>query len=178
VAVIAGEVSYSHIMALGLRTGHTIADSRLLPLAVDGLIVAGSVILLAGSPLGWLGVALGIGATVFANVESGLPHGALAATVAAWPAIAFSVATFVLERWLKSQAGGERNTNSSAEVAADVPVPYLNGSGLHPDEAAPFAEDLSRGEVPSIRRIRTVLHVGQPRAQEIRARLATLTEGK
>ena len=49
VAVIAGVVSYSHIAALSLRTGQSPADAHLLPLAVDGLIVAGSVILLAGS---------------------------------------------------------------------------------------------------------------------------------
>ena len=105
VAVIAGIVSSSHIEALGLRTGQTITDARLLPLAVDGLIVAGCVILLAGSWLGWIGVALGVGGTVYANVMSGLPRGPLAATVAAWPALAFTVASFMLERWLKAQAG-------------------------------------------------------------------------
>ena len=102
VAVIAGIVSFSHIEALGLRTGQTITDARLLPLAVDGLIVAGSVILLAGSWLGWIGVALGVAGTLYANVMSGLPRGPLAATVAAWPALAFTVASFMLERWLKS----------------------------------------------------------------------------
>ena len=88
VAVIAGIVSFSHIEALGLRTGQTITDARLLPLAVDGLIVAGSVILLAGSWLGWIGVGLGVIGTLYANVMSGLPRGPLAATVAAWPALA------------------------------------------------------------------------------------------
>ena len=68
VAVIAGVVSYSHICALGLLTGQSPADAHLLPLAVDGLIVAGSVILLAGSWLGWLGVVPGVAATLFANV--------------------------------------------------------------------------------------------------------------
>lgn len=195
VAVIAGIVSFSHIEALGLRTGQSITDARLLPLAVDGLIIAGSVILLAGSWLGWIGVALGVGGTVYANVMSGLPRGPLAATVAAWPALAFTVASFMLERWLKAQAeirtGGsdlsskcvERSTDLSSEIRrrpADltgesaVSGPHLNGSGLHPVEAEPFAEELARGEVPTIRRIRAVLHVGQPRAQEIRARLAVL----
>ena len=58
----------------------------------------------------------------------------------------------------------------SAPVPAAVPaVPglHLNGSGLHPAEAQPFAGDLARGEVPTLRRIRAELHVGQPRAQEI-----------
>ncbi len=114
VAVIAGVVSYSHIAALGLRTGQSPVDAHLLPLAVDGLIVAGSVILLAGSPLGWLGVALGVAGTLYANVMSGLPRGPLAATIAAWPAIAFTVASFMLERWLRSQV--------PVRSAAPVPV--------------------------------------------------------
>lgn len=51
-------------------------------------------VLLAGSWLGWIGVA----GTLYANVMSGLPRGPLAATVAAWPAVAFTVASFMLER--------------------------------------------------------------------------------
>jgi hypothetical protein len=71
----------------------------------------------------------------------------------------------------------------SATPAADLPqetavsaVPgvHLNGSGLHPAEAEPFADELARGEVPSIRRIRAELHCGQPRAQEVQGRLAVL----
>src|SRR5690242_13031359 len=84
VALIAGTVSYSHIVSLGIRTGQSPADAHLLPLAVDGLIVSGSVILVCGSWLGWLGVVPGVGATLFANLESGLPHGQLAAVVATW----------------------------------------------------------------------------------------------
>jgi hypothetical protein len=60
------------------------------------------------------------------------------------------------------------------DVSDAVPAVHLNGSGLHPAEAEPFAEELARGEVPAIRRIRSELHVGQPRAQEIQARLAAL----
>jgi hypothetical protein len=148
VALVAGTVSYSHIVSLGLRTGQSPADAHLLPLAVDGLIVSGSVILLAGSWLGWLAVVPGVAATLFANLESGLPHGQLAATVATWPAIAFTVSAAVLERWLAGQGGTESGsrdmthnstfTESSATVAdlpslAD-PVPAavpaaLNGHG-------------------------------------------------
>ena len=102
VAVIAGVVSYSHIVALALRAAQSTVDAHLFPFAVDGLIVGGSVILAAGSALGWLGVIPGVAATLFANLESGLPHGKLAAVVATWPAIAFSVASFMLERWLKT----------------------------------------------------------------------------
>lgn len=103
VAAIAGVVSYSHITALGLRTYQGQADSHMLAIPIDGLIVAGSVILAAGSSLGWLGVALGVAATLFANLQFGLPHGALSAAVSTWPAVAFTVACFMLERWLRSR---------------------------------------------------------------------------
>ena len=103
VATIAGIVSYSHIAALGLRTHQGAGDSHLLPFAVDFLIVAGSVVLLAGYWLGWLCVAAGVAGTLFANLEFGLPYGWLAAIVSTWPAVAFTVVTFVLERWLRSR---------------------------------------------------------------------------
>ena len=130
VAVIAGVVSYGHVEALALAQHQTIAQARLLPFAVDFLIVAGSVILLAGSALGWLGVVAGVVATLFANIESGIPYGPLSATVAAWPAIAFTVASFTLERWLKSQVGqgGQRGQEwpagaSATDIYAAEPEP-------------------------------------------------------
>ena len=118
VAVIAGVVSYTHVYALAVRTQQGPVASHLLPLSLDGLIVAGSAILLAGSWLGWLGVVPGVLGTLFANVVSMLPHGHLAATVASWPAIAFTVASFMLERWLKGQVGQDRPENV---CAADIP---------------------------------------------------------
>ena len=67
-----------------------------------------------------------------------------------------------------------REVPAVPEAVSAVPAVHLNGSGLHPAEAEPFAAELARGEVPAIRRIRAELHVGQPRAQEIQARLAAL----
>jgi hypothetical protein len=120
VAVIAGVQSFSHIEALALRAHQSVTDARLLPFSIDGLIVAGVIIVLAGYWLGWLSVVLGVAATVFSNVESGLPYGPLPATVAAWPAIAFSVASFVLERWLKTHVGrGGHGGHSEAPAEAD-----------------------------------------------------------
>ncbi len=122
VALVAGIVSYSHIVSLGLRTGQSPADAHLLPLAVDGLIVSGSVILLAGSWLGWLAVVPGVAATLFANLASGLPHGQLAAVVATWPAVAFTVSAAVLERWLAGQ--GRPTIARPPGIAAEPePVP-------------------------------------------------------
>ena len=175
VAVIAGIVSFSHIEALGLRTGQSLTDARLLPLAVDGLIVAGSVILLAGSWLGWIGVVLGVAGTVYANVMSGLPRGPLAATVAAWPALAFTVASFMLERWLAARAAPVQERVSRTPVPEDVPdvPPDLNG---HAHTAAElFAADLQAGRVPGIRAIRSGLHLGQDKASQVQAYLRGLT---
>ena len=132
VAIFAGIVSYTHVYALAMRTSQGSVAAHLLPLSLDGLIVAGSAVLLAGSRLGWLGLVPGVAGTLYANVMSMLPHGHLSATVASWPAIAFSVATFMLERWLKSQAGrggqGGRevaNLVDESSIAEPSPEPVL-----------------------------------------------------
>jgi Protein of unknown function (DUF2637) len=121
VAVVAGAVSYNHITALGLRTYQGGADAHLLAVPIDGLIVAGSVLLAAGSMLGWLGVALGVAATLFANLQFGLPHGPLSAAVSTWPAVAFTVACFMLERWIRSRRGQVPATQNEPAMA---PVPH------------------------------------------------------
>jgi Protein of unknown function (DUF2637) len=175
VAGVAGVVSYLHIYGLTLTLHQPVIVARLMPFAVDGLIVVGSVVLLTEAAawwLGWLGVGPGVTISLFANVESGIRYGVLAAIWAGIRAVAFSLATFMLERWLKAQASPE--IGSAAADLEPVPGAYLNGSGLHPAEVQPFVGELARGEVPTIRRIRDELHVGQPKAQEIRARLSVL----
>jgi len=72
---------------------------------------------------------------------------------------------------VRGQAAPATVPDTSAEP---VPGPHLNGSGLLPAEAEPFAGALARGEVPGIRRIRDVLHVGQARAQRVQAGLRAL----
>lgn len=123
VALMAGKVSYSHITALGMRTYQGPVDSHLLAIPIDGLIVAGSVLLAAGSLLGWLGVALGVAATLFANLQFGLPHGALSATVSTWPAVAFTVACFMLERWLRSRRRAHPGEPEPAAAHSGYQVP-------------------------------------------------------
>jgi hypothetical protein len=96
VAAFAAIVSYSHIFELGRGHGQDGTAARLLPLSVDGLIAAASLVMLhaARRKLGvpqlarWM-LGLGVGATVAANVEYGMPFGWLAAVVSAWPAVAF-----------------------------------------------------------------------------------------
>ena len=98
VAAIAAVVSYSHIFALGRAHGQDGTAARLLPLSVDGLIAAASLVMLHAArnripmrrlSLSRIMLGLGVGATIAANVAYGLPYGWLGAVVSAWPAVAF-----------------------------------------------------------------------------------------
>lgn len=134
VATATGVISYRHIYELSIVLYQPPLVARLMPVGIDGLIVIGSVVLLQATPdhpyLGWFGVAPGIAVSVFANIESGIPHGWLAATWAGVPAAGFALATFLLERWLKSQvshpAGVARSGSApdplNFEQQADAPV--------------------------------------------------------
>jgi hypothetical protein len=96
VAGFAAAVSYSHIRNFAEQNGTTHDDAQMLPLSVDGLIVAGSLVMLhearAGRPAPPLArcmLWLGIGATVAANIAYGIHFGWKGAVVSAWPAVAF-----------------------------------------------------------------------------------------
>ena len=84
VAAVTGVISYTHIYRLTLALHQPVMVAQLMPFGVDGLIIVGSVVLLQAAPgqawwLGWVGVVPGVAASVFANVESGLRYGPLAA---------------------------------------------------------------------------------------------------
>ena len=149
VALVAGKVSYSHITALGMRTHQGVTDSHLLFLPIDGLIVAGTVLLVAGSLLGWIGVALGVAATLFANLQFGLPHGPLSAVVSTWPAIAFTAACFMLERWLRYQRRDKDDSDDTATVTLPV-MAHANGNGASPARK-PTNEELAAAAGVSVR---------------------------
>src|SRR5215471_18654476 len=95
VAVVAAVVSYEHAYALVHAHGETGWTAHLIPLTVDGLIWASSMVMLDSArrkvPVPvlarWL-LGLGIVATLAANVAHGLGHGPVGAAVGAWPAVA------------------------------------------------------------------------------------------
>lgn len=160
VATIAGVVSYGHIESLALSVHQTLAAARMLPFSVDGLIVAGSVLLLNRSLLGWLCVVPGIGATIYANVMSGVGHGPLAATVAAWPAAAFALSTFALERWLHSRFKPDPATGAlCGHMVASTPDEAVVRAYLH-------ERDCLRQE-PSQRQLAATWNVSRPRVSAL-----------
>jgi hypothetical protein len=88
VAAFAAVVSYSHVFDLGRLHGQSGTAARLLPLSVDGLILAASLVLLREARNGrpapalarrmfWLGVS----ATLAANALYGLAWGVLGVAV-------------------------------------------------------------------------------------------------
>jgi len=96
VAAVAAVVSYSHIYGLGRAHGQDGTAARLLPLSVDGLILAASLVLLHEARNGrdapglarlmlWLGIA----ATIGTNIAYGAGYGLVGAQISAWPAVAF-----------------------------------------------------------------------------------------
>ena len=96
VAGFAAVVSYSHIYDLGRAHGQSGTAARLLPLSVDGLILAASLVMLhearnkrPAPALSRFMLWLGIAATVGANVAYGSGYGLLGMVISAWPAIGF-----------------------------------------------------------------------------------------
>jgi len=89
-AGFAAVVSYSHIYGLGRAHGQDGTAARLLPLSVDGLILAASLVLLHEArndrdapPLARLMLWLGIAATIGANIAYGAGYGLLGALISA-----------------------------------------------------------------------------------------------
>src|SRR5262249_57417275 len=95
VAAVAAVASYEHAYDLVRAHGEDGWTAHMVPLTVDGLIYASSMVMLDSArrevPVPalarWL-LGLGIAATLAANVAHGLSHGPVGAAVAAWPAVA------------------------------------------------------------------------------------------
>jgi hypothetical protein len=95
VAGVAATISYAHIVQLTRSHGEDGLTARLVPVTVDGLIWAASMVVLdAGRrnrpvpALARWSLAAGIVATIGANVAHGAAHGVIGALVSAWPALA------------------------------------------------------------------------------------------
>jgi hypothetical protein len=171
VTEVAAVASYQHAYDLVRAHGESGWAACMVPLTVDGLIYAGSMAMLDSARRGarvpslarWL-LGLGIVAALAANVAHGLGHGPIGAMVAAWPAVAL-VGSYELLMMIIRGA-------QTVTVAPRLPDGVSVADPLGEHAAVVFAADLAADRVPSVRAIRSALHVGQPRAQRLREYLA------
>jgi hypothetical protein len=142
VAGIAAYVSYWHAYAVVRADGETGITARLEPATIGGLVYASSMVVLyaarhrARVPFlaRWL-LALGIAATLTANMAQGWTHGPVGAVVAAWPTVSL-VGAYELLVWLiRASAAAARGpsaeypSDSAACRAAARPVPASAAGG-------------------------------------------------
>src|SRR5450756_93852 len=172
--ITAAAVSYEHAYALVRAHGEVGWTARLVPLTVDGLIYASSMVMLDSArrkvPVPalarWL-LGLGIAATLASNVVHGLGHGSAGAVVAAWPAVALVGSYELLMVIIRSA-----QVPSGAVAVSGAGDGALGDGPVQAQAAEAFAGEVAAGRVPSVRAIRARLHVGQPRAQRVRTYLA------
>src|ERR1700689_3348250 len=124
VAAVAAVASYEHAYDLVRAHGEAGWTAHMVPLTVDGLIYASSMVMLDSArrqaPVPalarWL-LGLGIAATLAADVTHGLGHGLTGAAVAAWPAVALVGSYELLIMVIRSSqvpAGGTPETGHDA----------------------------------------------------------------
>jgi len=101
VAFVAAVASYTHMLDLARHAGEG-RLALLLPISVDGLVVAGSTTMVvrrrhgrSGGWLAWLAVSLGIGASLAANVVAADPGlvdpDVVRRVIAGWPPVALAI---------------------------------------------------------------------------------------
>lgn len=136
VAAVAAIVSYCHMQELAENAGEG-WRSRIIPLSVDGMLVAATLAIVYrrrhGLPAGavpWLAVGLGISASLLANVAAARPDG-VARIIAAWPPLALAISIEVLVQVLAV----------AAEVSPGVTSAVPNETSAASDVCSPFGID-------------------------------------
>jgi Protein of unknown function (DUF2637) len=156
VAGVAAYVSYWHAYAVVCAHGESGITARLEPATIDGLVYASSMVNLYAarhrlpvpSLARWL-LALGIIATLAANMAQGWSHGPVGAVIAAWPAVSL-VGSYELLVWIiRTAAAGGPDRGPTADHTswyADHPAQGRTGASL--PEAMPDNEVARVGLVP------------------------------
>src|SRR5689334_22197174 len=150
VAGVAAYVSYWHAYAVVCAHGETGVTARLEPATIDGLVYASSMVNLyaarhqlpAPALARWL-LALGIVATLAANMAQGWSHGPVGAVIAAWPAVSL-VGSYELLVWIiRTAAAGELDCGP----VADHGGPQADHSGTSRRLAAAQQPDAGPGNL-------------------------------
>ena len=109
VALTAAVISFTHVRHLALDAGETQLASWLLPISIDGAIVAAVAVILADSRAGrqsaaltWVLLGLGLAGSLAANIASAEPS-LTARAVAAWPPVGLALGIEVLSGLVRRQ---------------------------------------------------------------------------
>jgi hypothetical protein len=124
-------VSYWHAYEVVRAHGESGVTARLEPATIDGLVYASSMVVLYAARhqlavpalARWL-LAMGIVATMAANVAHGWPNGPIGAAVAAWPAASL-VGSYELLLWLVRTAATGAAAREPAADQESGPVDHL-----------------------------------------------------
>ncbi|MBC6456377.1 DUF2637 domain-containing protein [Actinomadura sp. HBU206391] len=148
VAVVATIISYRHAYELVVTHGESGPTARLVPVTVDGLIWAASMVILDANrrdrrvpPLAGWSLGVGIVATVGANLAHGMGHGPIGALVSAWPALALVGSYELLMMLIRSEASTMESAPDEAESHA--PPAAERDAPLEPSET-PTLEQMVR----------------------------------
>ena len=191
VAAVAAVISYDHMRTVAERAGEE-WRAWLLPLSVDGLVIAASMALLtrrrAGLPgghLAWCALLGGVGASLAANIAAAQPD-LTARLVASWPAVAFAVSFELLlqqRRVPVDDQAGEVDDQAGDPVGEDRPgiEPVVDGPGEVDDPAVEPAVEVDEPEgdrvAARIAELVSAAHTeGQPVGRRTVARELGITE--
>lgn len=188
-AGIAAVLSYEHMFVLVRRYGETSWTSTLVPVSVDGMIVASSMTLLADSRSGrrggllpWILLVIGSAASLAANVAVAEPS-AVGRLVAAWPSFALIGSYELLMRQVRNAAARKTPVTHqmpemrpvASGLGSDAPHTALTSGHIAPYDthtapAEPVTDpyDAQTGSTNELIRDTDDVHPGEPGSAERR----------
>jgi len=158
VALTAAVISFSHVNRLAVEAGESETAAWLLPVSIDGAVVAAVAVILADSRAGrrpagltWLLLGLGLAGSLAANIASAEPT-LTARCVAAWPPVAVALGIEVMASMARrrdTRTSGPSDRNQHPRPSAAVP-------GRAPVNAAPAARRPATAAVGRERQLQLV----------------------
>jgi uncharacterized protein DUF2637 len=177
VAGVAAYVSYWHAVEVVTHHGEHDVMGHLYPVAIDGIIVAASMVLLDaarhmdGAPLlAWGLLGAGIFVTLAANVAYGVTFGLAGALWAAWPAVAFVGCYELLMMLVRASA---RRSTSKPEFRSSPPLPNAAEAAAE----ASLRATLAAGNPWSANQLQAQFRLTRAEATKVRTRVLAEANG-
>jgi hypothetical protein len=177
VAGVAAYVSYWHAVDVVTGHGEHGVMGHLYPVAIDGIIVASSMVLLDAArhredapPLAWWLLGSGIAVTLAANVAYGATSGLSSALWAAWPAAAF-VGCYEMLLMLVRASARRTQAGSAGPVSSLVP------NAAETSAEASLRATLAAGNPWSVNQLVTQFRLTRAEATKLRVRVLAGSNG-